>query len=31
VEQAETRKNSQVVAREIRVALPHELGHAQRA
>lgn len=29
VEQAETRKNSQV-AREIRVALPHELGHAQR-
>ena len=29
VEQAETRKNSQV-AREIRVALPHELDHAQR-
>ena len=30
VEQAETRKNSQV-AREIRLALPHELDHAQRA
>lgn len=29
VEAAETRKNSQV-AREIRVALPHELDHAQR-
>jgi len=29
VELAETRKNSQV-AREIRVALPHELDHAQR-
>ena len=29
VEQAETRKNSQV-AREIRVALPYELDHAQR-
>lgn len=29
VELAETRKNSQV-AREIRVALPHELEHAQR-
>ena len=29
VEEAETRKNSQV-AREVRVALPHELTHAQR-
>lgn len=29
VEEAETRKNSQV-CREIRVALPHELSHAQR-
>ena len=28
-EEAETRKNSQV-AREVRVALPHELTHAQR-